>query len=441
VTEYPTIAVLGASGLIGQSITESLRGEGFRVVALARRFTSAQHSLFTPHLVEAPLAELGEAELRAILEGEGAGVVVNCLGVLQDAPGASTSRVHQDVVARLLSALAGMRVPPLLIHLSMPGEAAGDATAFSRSKREGERLIAASPVPHVILRAGFVIAPAAYGGSALLRALAMLPIGLPPRVADRPFAATAIEDISASIALAAREWAEGRRDRRTTWEVCEREPGTVGGVVEAFRRRLGGPKPIVTAPLWSMRLGARLGDLISRLGWSPPIRTTALLEMLRGVVGDPSRWMAETGLEPVPLQAAAGRLPVTVQERWFARLFLAKALILPTLVVFWIASGLIALTLSFREASALLTARGFPAGFADATTVVSSLLDIAIGCLIAHRRTCGLGLLAGIAVSLGYMAGAAVLTPDLWIEPLGALVKTGPAIVLMLVGLLILDPR
>ena len=43
--------------------------------------------------------------------------------------------------------------------------------------------------------------------------------------------------------------------------------------------------------------------------------------------------------------------------------------------------------------------------------------------------------------SLGYMAGAAILTPDLWIEPLGALVKTGPAIVLMLVALLTLDNR
>jgi hypothetical protein len=34
--------------------------------------------------------------------------------------------------------------------------------------------------------------------------------------------------------------------------------------------------------------------------------------------------------------------------------------------------------------------------------------------------------------SLGYIAGSAILTPDLWIEPLGALVETGPAIVLML---------
>jgi len=34
-----------------------------------------------------------------------------------------------------------------------------------------------------------------------------------------------------------------------------------------------------------------------------------------------------------------------------------------------------------------------------------------------------------------------VFTPDLWIEPLGALVKTFPAMVLMLVALAILESR
>jgi hypothetical protein len=34
-----------------------------------------------------------------------------------------------------------------------------------------------------------------------------------------------------------------------------------------------------------------------------------------------------------------------------------------------------------------------------------------------------------------------MLTPELWIDPLGALVKTGPAAILMLFALLILDDR
>ena len=68
-------------------------------------------------------------------------------------------------------------------------------------------------------------------------------------------------------------------------------------------------------------------------------------------------------------------------------------------------------------------------------------MDISIGGLIGFRHTAAFGLVAGILVALGYMGGCAVFTPDLWREPLGALVKTGPAIVLMLVALLTLDNR
>jgi len=68
-------------------------------------------------------------------------------------------------------------------------------------------------------------------------------------------------------------------------------------------------------------------------------------------------------------------------------------------------------------------------------------MDISIGVLIAFRRSSAFGLIAGIVASLGYMIGAAILTPDLWDRALGALVKTGPAVVLMLVALLTLDNR
>ena len=78
---------------------------------------------------------------------------------------------------------------------------------------------------------------------------------------------------------------------------------------------------------------------------------------------------------------------------------------------------------------------------AEGFTILSSVADIGVGLMIAVRRTCRSGLIAGIVLALGYMAGAAVLMPDLWLEPLGALVKTVPAIVLMLAALMLLDDR
>jgi len=57
------------------------------------------------------------------------------------------------------------------------------------------------------------------------------------------------------------------------------------------------------------------------------------------------------------------------------------------------------------------------------------LIAIAVSVAIVIRRSCCSRLLAEVAVSLFCMAGAAVFTPETWVELLGALVKIRPAIV------------
>jgi uncharacterized protein YbjT (DUF2867 family) len=66
-----------------------------------------------------------------------------------------------------------------LVHISIPGTTETDRTAFSTTKRVAERLIAESGVAFTILRPGFVVALAAYGGSAMVRSLAAYPLDLP----------------------------------------------------------------------------------------------------------------------------------------------------------------------------------------------------------------------------------------------------------------------
>lgn len=384
---------------------------------------------------------LGSAVLAAILAETRTDIVVNCVGVLQDGPRGSTAMTHRAFVARLVKLLGSRDRPTLLVHLSIPGSSEDDRTPFSRTKREAEHVIAAGRVPFVILRPGFVLAPSAYGGSALVRALALLPFDLPARDRRQAFAVTDVIDIARTIASVVCRWRDGEREWHAVWDVMQRQASTVGSVIDALRGHLGGPKRRIRLPSWLMRLGACAGDLVARLGWSSPMRTTALQEMRRGVKGDPEPWIAATGIEPVSLESIVRRLPSTVQERWFARLYLAKPLIVASLAVFWAASGLIALTVAFDAATAILTSHGFPPAVARTVTVVSSLVDISVGLAIAFSPTCRAGLLVGIGISLSYMIGAAVLTPALWIEPLGALVKTGPAIALMIVALAMLPDR
>jgi uncharacterized protein YbjT (DUF2867 family) len=434
------ILVLGASGLIGRFVTDDLRARNFHVAGVARRFPASQKA--TPSDIEMPILSIDSASLARLLRDHDVDLVVNCLGVLQDGPGSDTRAVHRDFVARLLQAISESGRAIRFVHISIPGVAGGDHTAFSQTKREAEQLIAASGVTYAILRPGFVIAPSAYGGSAMLRVLAAFPIELPAREAATPFQTVAVEDIAATIAWLADRAIDDQLTKSVAWDLMQPQPVTLGGVIEQFRRSLGAANTSrIPLPTFLLDLGAKLGDLTSWLGWTPPMRTTAIAELRRGVQGDSSAWMAATGIAPKTIDESVGRRTATIQDKWFARLFLIKALTIASLAVFWIASGFVALVLSYDAAVAILTSHRFPPSLVGPVTVGSSLMDMTIGFLIAFRRTCAAGLIAGIAVSLGYMMGALILTPDLWIEPLGALVKTGPAIVLMLIALLTLDNR
>jgi uncharacterized protein YbjT (DUF2867 family) len=440
-TDLPTIAILGASGMIGRAVVSDLRRDGFPVVAIARRFSQGQKIELGENAVEYEIVASGADALVDILSRRSVDILVNCIGVLQDSARGKTDAVHGDFVADLLAALSSRPNPALLIHLSVPGRKDEDPTPFSRSKREAERLISQSPVPFVILRPGFVIAPAAYGGGALIRALAALPIALPSEAAGSPFATIDIADISQTIAILARKWGDGERQWSESWDVMERQPSSVGDVIDAFRSHFGGPKPVIPLPSWPMAIGAKAGDLSAFLGWMPPIRSTALGEMRRGVAGDPEQWITATGIEPKSLTQALEGLPPTVQEAWFARLYLVKALVIAVLAIFWVVSGLIALTVGFDAAAAILASHGFPIALAHAVTWTTGLTDVAIGVAIAFRRTCRAGLIGGIGLSVFYLIGAAFIAPELWADPLGALVKTVPAIALMIVALAIARDR
>jgi uncharacterized protein YbjT (DUF2867 family) len=434
------ILVLGASGLIGRFVTDDLRLRGFGAIGVARHFSPSQKTGASD--LELPIMSIDAASLARLIREREIDVVVNCLGVLQDGPGSDTRAVHFDFVARLLAAIRDSGRAVRLVHISIPGSANEDRTAFSTTKREAERLIAASGIAYAILRPGFVVAPAAYGGSAMLRALAAFPLQLPGDESATPFQPVAVEDIAATIAwLAARDTSDAATSA-VTWDLMQPQPITLGNVIDQFRWSFGtSGMPRITLPGFLLNLGAKTGDLANRLGWMPPMRSTAIAELRRGVSGDPASWIAATGIVPKTLAQAVGGHAATIQDKWFARLFLVKALVIASLAAFWILSGLISLVISFSAAADILRSHGFPASLVGPITAVTSMMDLSIGGLIAFRRTAAAGLIAGIVVSLGYMAGAAILTPDLWIEPLGALVKTGPAIVLMLVALLTLDNR
>jgi hypothetical protein len=114
--------------------------------------------------------------------------------------------------------------------------------------------------------------------------------------------------------------------------------------------------------------------------------------------------------------------------------------VLVTLALFWIASGLIGFW-RFEQAVGVLTARSFSADIASICVGVGSVVDCALGVLIAFRRTARLACFGMAVVAGAYLAAAGVFASDLFADPLGPMVKVFPALVLALIAAALLEDR
>ena len=95
------ILVLGASGPIGSAVCARLVTEGHGVIGVTR--SNSPSMLGSMRHVRLDIASATRTEDWVPLL-EGIDAVVNCAGVLQDAPGDSTRAVHTEGAAALFTA-------------------------------------------------------------------------------------------------------------------------------------------------------------------------------------------------------------------------------------------------------------------------------------------------------------------------------------------------
>jgi hypothetical protein len=322
------------------------------------------------------------------------------------------------------------------VHISAVGVDTG-VGPFSRTKASGETALAALDLDWVILRPGLVVAPAAYGGSALLRGLAGLPWAIPAIHAASTLQVVSVEDLAACAARAI----ERDAPARITATLVALTPTTLADVLCAIRAWLGfPPAPVVSLPVALGRAGAWAADGLAWLGWRSPMRSAAIAQLASGVGGAPDEGASRLGFAPRSLEQILTGWPSGVQERWFARLYFVKPLALLTLAAFWLTSGLVGLAFRYAAQRMLIHA-GMAAPLAGSLVLGGAILDIQLGLLVCFRNTAALALKGMIVVTIVYLAGATVLRPDLWGDPLGPLVKTLPAAVLALAALAMMDER
>jgi hypothetical protein len=143
---------------------------------------------------------------------------------------------------------------------------------------------------------------------------------------------------------------------------------------------------------------------------------------------------------PRSLEAALSAEPASVQERWFAGLYMLKPLIFVTLSLFWILTGLVSLGPGYETGLALMR-EGGAGSLAAFCVIAGGIADILIGAAIAVRRSARAGLYAALALTVFYLAAGTAILPELWLDPLGRLLKAIPIMVLHLVAIAILEDR
>ncbi|HVI28255.1 SDR family oxidoreductase [Hansschlegelia sp.] len=434
VTSSTNVLVIGGSGLIGSEVVARLIAEGAGVVALARRIDDAARRVPQVRWVWADIASMkSPADWFPHLVGVDA--VVNCAGVLQDAPGDDVRSVFVDAVAALTAACgdAGVR---RIVHISAIGVDRGSESDFSAAKLEGDRALMGSPLDWVILRPSVVLGRRAYGGSALIRGLAALPF-LPVMPGTGLLQVVQLDDLVDTILF----FLSPGAPNQVAIEIAGPEPMPLPSIVQAYRRWLGLPRArVMPLPEALASFLYRLGDLISRLGWRPPMRTTAQREIVRGAVGDPGEWIRLTGTQPRSVSESLVAEPASVQERWFASLYFLKPVVFGVFSLFWIATGLISIGPGYDTGVALME-RGGAGAFSGPSVLAGGLADLLIGIGIAFRRTARAALYGAIAISLFYAVAGTAILPELWLDPLGPMLKIWPILALNLVALALLPDR
>ncbi len=220
-----------------------------------------------------------------------------------------------------------------------------------RSKSRGDDAIKRSGLNWIVLRPGLVIGPNAYGGSTLLRMMAAFPWAHVPAFAGKRIQTVAISDV-VQVVL---EAAAGRLPVRIDVDLVASKTATLQQLIDRLRVWMGfSPAPIsIAVPRFAVGIVSWFADQLGHLGWRSPLRSTALLALDSEVLGDAAKLRQLRDAELMSLEQTLAAMPATIQERWFASLALLMPLLVATLSLFWLLSGLFG-ALSMDRAAAVL---------------------------------------------------------------------------------------
>jgi len=431
------VLLLGASGFIGSEIARKLLAKGHKVTGVGRDLAYGRKILPELNWLHGDLRELTTSlSWQPFLEGVDA--VVNASGALQDGLRDSVSSVQASAIKALVAACRSLDLRRF-VQISASNAEPASPSDFMASKAEADAFLCASGLPYTILRPGLVIGRNAFGGSEMIRMAASLPC-LTPRLPDAgAIQCVAMSDVVSAVVTAL----ENPAQPQAICDLVGRDARDLSEIIAMHRQWLGFGNAgwTVPMPMAILRPVSLAADLLGWLGWRSPLRSNAIAALREGISGNADQTARLLGHEPLSLPQMLAAMPQAGKaDRWHARSALVFPLALASLWALWFFSGILGLT-QRDVAAALLIAPGSDAAMANALVTLCSFADITLAMLLLLRRTATWALQGMILLALAYLIGSALLTPGLWLDPLGPMLKVLPGLALMAMCLAIMPER
>lgn len=288
------VTVFGGGGFLGRYVAQELFRRGVRV-RIAQR--DPRQAFFIK-----PLGGLGQTQFvaadvtrpasvsRAI---DGADAVINLIGILKG----NFDAIHVAGARNIAEAAAGARIQSL-VHISAIGADPASASAYGRSKGEGEAAVASAFPNATIIRPSILFGPEDHFVNRFARMIQLLPV-VPVVRPDVRFQPAHVVDVARAIAAAVTE--AGKYGGKT-YELGGPEVISMLDLHRLIATLMGRDPALMTVPDAVARAMARFG------GWAPGAPMTwDQWQMLQtdNVVAPGSKGFAAFGIDPTPLAVAA----------------------------------------------------------------------------------------------------------------------------------------
>lgn len=408
------ILLCGATGFIGQHLSQALTAAGHRVIRAVRR--PSQPSDIKVDFQQDVTPAQWLPRLRDI------DAVINAVGILSEGKQASFAALHRDAPTALFDAcvMAGVKRVVQISALGGAGERA--LTPYLRTKRDADAHLIQLELDWIILRPSLVVGTDG-ASSRFFRVLASLPIVGLPGNGDQTLQPVHIEDVCVAVARAV----EAQTPARQIVDVVGPHPMTYREMLATYRNAME-----LKPPLWlpiPMPLMHATAGIAAKL--PQRVFTNDTLIMLEeGNTADPSRLVELIGRFPASAATWFAKTPSSMLRaeallQWYQLLFRIG------LALVWIVTGLLSLGLyPVADSLDLLSQVGLHGMFAKAALYGSASLDIALGMLTLFFPGRPLWRLQ-IGLIAAYTVIITLFLPQFWLHPFGPILKNIPILILL----------